>query len=181
MDTDGTPPTCPWIVLWSPVGFYMLYFCQLIAAIFRGLSFGYWNPFGCTCMEQEAPGSLCPPQGSLWPLTDWCGRVKAQLFSLKTRQTLCTTTYRVRLGLWLDLKLLPSLASFPYLSSFCYTSTGFSYEFCHNKSPAHRFSCQGHPLRTGPQTAILEIQYHMNVAFSPPFPFEMLNTSFLIA
>lgn len=60
MDTDGAPPASPSIFLQS-LDICMLCFCQLTAAIFRGLSLGYWSPFGFTCMELEMPGSLYPP------------------------------------------------------------------------------------------------------------------------
>lgn len=53
VDTDGVPSTSPWVFLWSPLNLSLLYFSQLTAAIFRRLSFGYWSPFGCTCMELE--------------------------------------------------------------------------------------------------------------------------------
>lgn len=146
VDTDGAPPTSPWVFLWSPLKFSLLYFSS------SQLQFSEDSPL-VTGAPSAVPAwswkCLYPAQGSLWLMADCCGRVKAHLLSPRTRQTLCTTTYRIRLELWLELKLLHCLASSPCLSSFSYSATGLFCEFSLNKSLAYRFSCQGHPNHIG--------------------------------
>lgn len=178
VDTDGAPPTSPWVFLWSPLNLSLLYFSQLTAAIFRRLSFGYWSPFGWTCMELE---ELISPTGQ--PVANgWLVWESESPSSFPQDKTNSLHNYlEIRLELWLELKLLRCLASSPCLSGFSYSSTSFFCEFSLNKSLAHGFSRQGHPVRTGSQTTILGNQYHMDVAFSPLCHFKILNTAFLIA
>ena len=78
VDTDGAPPTSPWVFSWSPLNLSLLYCSQLTAAVFRRLSFGYGAPLAVPAWSWK---SLYPPQGSLWLMADWCGRVKAHLLA----------------------------------------------------------------------------------------------------
>lgn len=92
VDTDGAPPTSTWVFSWSPLNMSLLYCSQFTAAIFRRLFFGYWSPFGCTCMELE---ELISPTGQ--PVANgwlvWESESPSPF--PQTRQTLCTTTYRL--------------------------------------------------------------------------------------
>ena len=92
VDTDGAPPTSPWVFSWSPLNLSLLYCSQLTAAVFRRLSFGYGAPLAVPAWSWK---SLYPPTGQ--PVANgWLvWESESPSPCPQTRQTLCTTTYRL--------------------------------------------------------------------------------------